>query len=189
MARENESEMAANAVRKSRSRRKKTDNIVTLSTGVKLKCNKVPEWMVADIYDEFNKNRPPIPVYLNERKGREEPNPNDPDYLDALEDWELEVAMALNNALIISGTEIESIPEDMHGPDDEKWLAKMRAMDRPVHNEYLAYLQWIKYYAGPDAREDSGSILEVVGRLSGIRESDVETAVQRFPDKDGEGSN
>lgn len=186
MVRENESEMAANAVRKSRSRQKKTDNIVTLSTGVKLKCSKVPEWMVADIYDEFNKNRPPIPVYFNERKGRDEPNPSDPDYLSALENWELEVAMALNNALIIAGTEIESIPKAMHGPDDEKWLTKMRAMGRPVGNEYLAYLQWIKYYAGPDSLEDTGSILEVVGRLSGIRETDVQTAVERFQDQAGE---
>ena len=186
MARENESEMAADAVRKSRSRHKEQNNIVTLSTGVKLKCSKVPEWMVADIYDEFNKKRPPIPVYFNDRKGREEPNPNDPNYLAAIEDWELEVAMALNNALIIAGTEIESIPKSMHGPDNKDWLNKMSAMGRPVYNEYLAYLQWIKYYAGPSAIEDTRIILEVVGRLSGIRESDVEAAARRFQGQDQE---
>ena len=142
--------------------------------------------MVADIYDEFNKQRPPIPVYFNERKGREEPNPDDPEYLEALEEWELTIAMALNNALIIAGTEIQSKPKGIPGPDDEDWLERMGAIGRPVHNKHLAYLHWIKYVAGPDAREDSGKILEVVGRLSGIRESDVKAAAERFQDQAGE---
>lgn len=174
-------QLAAGAVEQVKAKQEERgDSVITLSTGVKLRCNKISEMMVADIYSEFNKHRPSVPVYMSP-KGREEPNPADPDYMDALKAWEIDAALALNNVLIIEGTEIVEVPDGIPKLDDPRWLSKMSAIGRPVDNEFLVYLQWIKYVAAPDVLEDARIILTEVARLSGIREGDVEIAVQNFP--------
>ena len=64
---------------------------------------------------------PPVPMWYNESKGVEEPNPDHPDYAAAIERTEQERNLAAIDAIIMFGVElVDGLPEN----DD--WLKKMR---------------------------------------------------------------
>jgi hypothetical protein len=172
---------AAEAVsRDGRDGSKPASPVITLSSGVKLRCKPIPPWLIADVINEWNDRKPKIPVYLNPEKGREEENPADPNYQKALDDWNIAVAMELNNALILMGTEVIEVPEGFPSHEDREWTSKMQAMGRLSDNPHRNYLYWIKYTAAPKMPEDIELIIREVGRLSGVREEDVQAAVGSF---------
>jgi hypothetical protein len=154
--------------------------VIELSSGVKLRCKPIPPWLIADVINEWNDKKPRVPVYVNPEKGREEPNPADPDYNKDLDEWNIAVAMELNNALILMGTEVVEVPEGLPAHDDPEWTSKMQAMGRLSDNPHRNYLHWIKYTAAPKIPEDIELIIREVGRLSGVRETDVQAAVSSF---------
>ena len=66
----------------------KEDGRITFSTGVVLGTQPIPRRFIRDLYDIFEKRKPQIPTFMNPQKGREEPNPADPDYIANVQKWE-----------------------------------------------------------------------------------------------------
>ena len=95
--------------------------IRTLQNGTKVKLNTVPLKILQEAIGRIADPNPPI--IMNEEKGREEANPNDPEYLQALKDNEqarFEVAVDI---MMIEGMELlEGIP-----PVDD-WLPSLKFM-------------------------------------------------------------
>ena len=151
---------------------------VTLSTGVVLKIKPVPKFFIFDVTARIKKPKPPL-VFI-ESKGRDEENPDDPDYQEALEKWVMNVANAGNEVALLRGSEVESIPEGVPGPDSKDWKNEMEVLGLPmIKNSRARYLTWVKAIAAPLDR-DINNLLGEIGRLTGVSEADVEDAVARF---------
>lgn len=156
--------------------------LVTLSSGVVLRVRAVSTSLFADLMAEMDPPKPPV-VFI-ESKGREEENPDDPDYLAAKQAHQARVAKSMSDAVIVLGTELESLPKGFPGPDDTAWNAQMRALGRRFEGEADRYLAWVKYQAGKETT-DFQTIWEAVGRQASVLEKDTQAAVRRFPGRAG----
>lgn len=156
------------------------DNLIHLSTGVVLKPSRVPNLLISEVVSKFKRPEPPT-VFI-EDIGRSEQNPNDPTYIDLVNQWQVEMTTALVDTMILVGTEVHSVPKGFSGPSDEGWTKKIHILGiDPGTDEYKRYLMWIKFHAAP-SEKDISTIMEEVGRVSGVSESDVSEAIQQFRD-------
>lgn len=152
-------------------------NQITLSTGVVLKVQAVASWNYTDLVSQVERPVPPIMVIDGDRKIE---NPEDPEYKKAMRKFEVEISDKMNNYSIVYGTEIVSVPETVEKVESESWRSKLKWRGKAIGDDPVElYLNWIKYVAAPK-RSDVMNILLGVGRLSGVRESDVETAASNF---------
>ena len=152
--------------------------VVELSTGVKLKIRPVPRHFMYEVTRRFIRPKPPI-IFI-EDKGREEENPGDPEYAEALERFLSDIANAATDVALLRGTEIEHIPDGIPKPDSKVFREEMELFGMPMLDSSRArYLYWIKSIAAPTS-EDINDLLGELGRLTGVAESDVEDAVNRF---------
>lgn len=177
MAKQNSDRIVSEAVR---SIRKPADSFITLSTGVKIKPIRIPNMIFPEITNRFEK--PPIPRVFIEDLGREEENPNDPVYIEKLSEWQNAFSKAIVDTMIVLGTETVFVPGDVEKETSQRWLGKLKVIGLdPGNDEILRYLYWIKYVAAP-MDEDIQSIIEGVGKLAGVSESDVTEAIDQFRD-------
>ena len=161
------------------------DNLIELSTGVVLKGKKANPVLLLEVMADFPHPKPP--VQFMEKMGRYIENAADPDYLDRVKAWQAENSNKVLTALILLGTELESKPKKMPGPDDDAWLEEYELLNITMHpeNQRWRYLVWVKSQACAD-ENDLMKIQEVVGRLSGVSERAVQAA-EAFPGRDQKG--
>lgn len=154
--------------------------LVELSSGVKLTPIQIPNMIYMEVMSRFS--RPSVPRFFNEDTGREEENPNHPDYTAAVEKWQTEMSKAVIDLMIVFGTEFHSCPDSAEGPNSKKWQRRLNAAGISVpDDEFGRYLLWVKTIAAPK-NEDMELIMLEVGRLSGVVENDVQDAVGSFRD-------
>ncbi len=145
------------------------DAIVTLSTGVRVRITSVSGSLVDEIQNLIKE--PSIPVWHNPDKDRDEPNPNDPEYLTAVAKCQHDRTMSSIDAMILFGVElVDGMPED------KGWLKKLKFIGIKVDEAdsfsiEFAYKKYIVVGA-PD--------LPVVLSKTGIAPGDVENAVASF---------
>ena len=122
-------------------------------------------------------------VYM-QAMGREVENPDDPTYIEKLQSWKMEYSDRMITAMILLGTELVSTPKGMPKPDKDDWLEEYSLLGMPAHPQSASwrYLTWMKFKAIRDEK-DMRLLQEVVGRLSGVRESAVKSA-EDFPGSD-----
>lgn len=154
------------------------NSVVTLSNGVKLKVRPVPPFLIRQAAMKLEK--PPVPK-MDIGKGREEENPDDPDYAIALEEWEQNVTDVSVNVMIAAGTELVSVPEDVPGVDDDSWLELLAFLKLEVEIEtpLARYLTWMRYVGLATASD----ITLITGRLSrgiGLSEEEVQATAESF---------
>lgn len=99
---------------------------------------------------------PSVPIVHLEESNRDEPNPNDPDYLRMLIEWQLNQASAAQTVALLLGTEIISVPEGWCRPEEQGWIDELRAVYAitglegiELHEEppMARYLDWLRLYA------------------------------------------
>jgi hypothetical protein len=156
-----------------------TEAIITLSTGVVLKCKQAPSLTLVKVMGAFPRPKPP--VWINKQVGREMENPDDPDYIERLRAWQMESSNAILNALVLLGTELVSKPKGFPGPNEDAWLDEYQLLGVPMlpENKSWRYLTWVTFKAAI-ADSDMDLIKEAVGKLSGIPEQKVKAA-EEFP--------
>lgn len=155
---------------------------ITLSSGVTLRGKQANPLILVQVMAAFPRPEPPM-VYM-QAMGREIENPDDPDYIERLQSWKMEYADRMVTAMVSLGTELVSVPKGMARPEKDDWLEEYSLLGLPLHPESKAwrYLTWVKYHAVKN-ENDMKLIQEVVGRLSGVRESAVKSA-ENFPGSD-----
>ena len=124
-------------------------------------------------------------VYI-EDKGREEENPNDPDYLAAMQNIQFERGLATITLLLALGLRIKHIPDSVEGPEGDEWIEVLEASDIlvPKDNKRLRFCAWLKYIALPD--DDLNVAIKEIMRYSGLTlEEDVAVAQDNFRDTEG----
>lgn len=158
-------------------------DVIVLSSGVSLKIkDKIRPSIIIDILSDVEEKRPEPPVVYLEKFGREEVNFDDPDYLEKVSRWETVSAGRIADALILLGTEIESVPEGVDWPADSGWIEIVETLGFNLnrHSKSARYLAWVKHVAIED-QDDWMMITEAVGRQAGVTEADVKRAQNSFP--------
>ena len=96
---------------------------VTLSTGVRVRLHAVSGSLVEDVKEAVP--MPRVPVVYIEAKDREEENPSDPRYLEAVEEVRRRRGDAVLDALLMFGVELlDGLPED------DRWLKSLKLLER-----------------------------------------------------------
>lgn len=158
------------------------EKTITLSTGVVLRGKQVPPLGFVTVMAAFPRPKPPM--WKDPNMGRMMENPDAPDYIERVRAWQTEYSDATLNVMIVYGTEIVSVPKGFQQPKDKKWLERYKTTGLPAieDNDDWRYLTWMKFAAALTV-EDLNLIKEVVGKLSGIPEADVQAA-ETFPGSD-----
>ncbi|TXH12158.1 MAG: hypothetical protein E6R03_13385 [Hyphomicrobiaceae bacterium] len=159
-------------------------NEITLSTGVVLIAKPANPTML--IRAMTLHRRPDPPTVHVEAMGRYMENPDDPDYISRVKNWEMSYSSTLLNVLIAQGTELKSVPKGMEGPHPKgdkrpAWIADYQSFGFPVvpDSPTWRYMTWIMFKAAP-LDTDIKLIQSKVQALSGVKEADVRDA-ENFP--------
>lgn len=148
---------------------------VDLPYGVTGKIVPVPPQLVDDVTSRIKE--PEIPMWHNEDKDRDEPNPSDPEYLAALEEFSNQQAKASIDALSMFGLDIDALPED------DKWLRKLKYMEKRGLLDLSDF-----DLDDPDEKEFlfkrlialNNIILQKIVEVSGISPEEIEAAEASF---------
>ena len=157
----------------------------TLSNGIILTIKPVPPYLAQAVLNEFKE--PEVPVVDMPEKGRKEPNPNDPEYLKAMQEHSEKQDKAINDLFLSIGTVVKSIPEGYFPPDSDEWVKQVEFAGKiagtnlkiDTTDSLKRYLFWLRFYAietGSDAAI-LGSMAYIIG---GIREGEVQEVIDSF---------
>ena len=153
-----------------------------LSTGVEARFTPVSISIITEAQSAIPD--PPVPIWHNESKGTDEPNPNHPDYLKALERIDSERNLAAIDAMVMFGVEL------VNGvPEDGKWLKTLKLRQKmglsnvdlsifDLEDEIELEFLYKKYFAV--AAADIAGLM----KMSGVKEEDIEEAMKSFPDNE-----
>jgi len=145
------------------------DGILTLSTGVKARLVPVAASLIQTVQNKIK--APPVPTWRNEDKGRDEPNPNDPIYLEKKKEVEEERGMAVIDALIMFGVElVDGLPED------KLWIRKLKVVGIEIDeaDEFDVDFAYKKYICV------SSEDLMKITQLAGVTSEAVSKRVESF---------
>ncbi len=153
---------------------------ITLSTGVVLRLKQVSPMVISSAIKTGSGEEPQVPTVWVEGKGREQPNPTDPDYLKAVDKWRADLGTKALRSLVAIGTEIEEIPEGVVGPDHEDYEDLMDSMGLdPGKGRYTRYVEWALHIACGSPK-DFATLSATLMRRAGAREEDVREAQDAF---------
>lgn len=158
------------------------NEVVTLSTGVKLRVKQPSTWAVTEVIRRMEAQRPQPPMISNPDRGRDEPNEGDPDYQRALVAFNDRVLERKYDVVIATGTAIVFIPRGVPYPNDDSWLEVMTAIGVPQPDDMTVterYMRWVKYIAAP-AMIDWIMLVTGLRPKAGTPEEDVAAAAITF---------
>lgn len=158
---------------------------LTLSNGIVLDCRPVPPLLVNAVNEEFQD--PPVPKVVDQDKGREIENPNDPAYLDAVTRVSSLRESAVIDLVLAVGTSVKTVPDGYYAPEQDEWIAWVEmaqkvtgrafAIDRD--DKQKRYIAWLRFYA-----LETGTDLKLAAQmplqLAGINEQEVMDAINSF---------
>jgi hypothetical protein len=155
-------------------------SIFKAANGLELKMKRVSAMILAEANRKLVPPRPPK-VFIDE-KGREEENPNDPNYVLELQHFDYDRGMLAAKVYYGLGTAVHKLPRDLEPPESQVWSDNIEAVydgiDIPATG-VRRYVEWLKLYALPE--EDQGRLLSEILRFTGsVLEVDVIEAQASF---------
>lgn len=157
-------------------------NEYTLSSGVIVRLKPVPPLAMREAAIQAVPPRPPM-VHIEDRDQDIE-NPNDPDYLKALEEYQTKQLYLVSDVMMMLGVDIIHVPEDVFPVESEEWSEMLAAVgiaipEQAVSNKYARRLTWMRLYAAR-SETDIATILARIIALSGVTELEVQRAAAAF---------
>jgi hypothetical protein len=157
-------------------RKRKSDEqeIVTLSSGKRALITAVTASLIDQVTAKIDD--PEVPMWMNEEKGREEPNYTSPTYIREMKEAERLRGLAAMDAIIMFGIELQDGVPD---PKEDNWLDKLRLLGIDIDPQSPLEIEFAykKYVAV--SPED----IELVTEKSGITAEDVAAAERSFRGK------
>jgi hypothetical protein len=146
----------------------------TFSTGVVATLRPVSPFIRQAVERAFPPPQPPMVDVDYGDTTQQEPNPNDPDYLKALEEHETEVSIRLRDMMLLHGIDVEIEPKRKQQALE---LLQSVGLDWPADEpEYLTY---IKYCCiGTD--DEANRVIMSIRRNREVSEEDVAAATRMF---------
>ncbi|NPU89981.1 MAG: hypothetical protein HPY87_08915 [Fervidobacterium sp.] len=161
---------------------KDNQNLVTLSTGVVVKGEPVSAFALLHATQKIKK--PKVPRYYNSDTGREEDNPHHPDYIDAMNEYNAEIASAYIDCILTLGIKIVSVPDKFPKIDSDDWYSPLVAIGLinpdDMNNPTLRKIAYLKYICIRSESSDMELIMEAVGQKTGVLEKEVDQASDLF---------
>lgn len=156
-------------------------SIFVASNGLTLRLKRVSKMVMLDAARRITAPKPPRT--FSDEKQRDEENPLDPDYLDAMRNYRYDTGMLAVNTYFILGTKVEgATPPDVTPIGLDSWVELLQAVDPAIDipaGGPRRYLAWLKYHALPD--DDQNRLLQQCVRYSGgTLEADVAAAQASF---------
>lgn len=150
-----------------------------LANGVRLKLRRVPPLAIREA--AIRVPPPKVPTVWIQDREREEENPNDPGYLEAMARYQAEQMFRVADVMMLLGTSIGELPDGIASPESDEWIEMLEALDIPVErvNKHKRYLAWMRLYA-TEREEDIAVIIGRVAALSGVTEVEVQRAAAAF---------
>lgn len=146
-----------------------TDDVVTLTTGYRVRIKPVSASLIADVTARIKD--PEVPLWENPKKGRTEPNPSDPSYIRACDRADQARGQAAMDAMAMFGVElVDGVPED------DGWVKRLALVGiefdatDPVQREF--------YFKKHMVMDAMGWAL--VGRKSGVSQEGITQAEDTF---------
>lgn len=157
---------------------KQLDRFVCKS-GVVLKTRKVKLSIIRDAWKQLH--RPQVPTTFIEELGRWEENPNDPNFLEELQEYNITKSNITINVLLMMGTQPHFIPDGVPAVDSD-WTAEFAEAGLNIPETPKAkYVAWLRYIVLED-HEEENELQQNVMRMSGIvQEKDAQEAESSFP--------
>lgn len=145
---------------------KRAPRVFTCANGVHLRLRAVPSLAIVAIQKQLKE--PPVPTFFNEEKQRDEENPNDPNYITALNQYRSDSADATTTAYLANGvTVIEPLPEGIPALDDEEWAEGYRLSGLDIPDKGIGRrVAWLKYVIVGD--EDLGDLIGQIALAGGL---------------------
>ena len=157
----------------------KSDGSIVFSSGVVVKINarKLPVTYLQKTWNKINSLQPKPPIVHMPDKGRKEENQDDPDYIEAYNQWAIDSYEAIANVAVLRGVEIAAIPGNLLKPDSEEWLEEAGIYGAANNRE--AYLMWFNMCAAP-TEADVSLFMERLGTILGASQQGVNAAANGF---------
>jgi hypothetical protein len=158
---------------------RKAPQSIRLTNGIELRIKHVPPMLLRRVQASIK--QPPIPTVWIESRQRDEENPDDPEYLAALEGLHTVRLLADQKARLALGTELISIPEGIEGPDGDGWIDGLRAVgvEPRIDTKALRYIEWLQLYAMVE-HIDQAVVQAACFAATGILEPEVLEAINSF---------
>lgn len=154
----------------------KEETIIELAIGGRAKLLPVSATLLEEVNNTIAIPEPPM--QMNEDKGREQPNPTDPDYIKAVEAANRKRGVAAMDVMIMFGVDLlDGVPED------DKWLKKLLYMEKlgnidlsnyDLDDDFDQEFLYKRYIAVP------ATVVDTITKLSGIGPEEVEEAEGSF---------
>lgn len=155
-----------------------------LSNGVEIEIVQVPSELMRRAMQAIQK--PPIPKVTFERSGEQitEENPDDPDYLDALDDYHRRRMDVFSMVLLARGTRLVHVPEGMYRPEDDAWIEEVRdvGVEPDVSTKARRYAEWLRLYAFV-SQADHANVTAMAMMRYGILDREVSETIEFFRHK------
>ncbi len=154
-------------------------NDLVLSNGIRFTIRPVSSLVARRVIQ--NIEVPKVPVVYIEDKDREEENPNDPDYLAAMEEYQGVAGLAAMQLFMTLGLKLESVPEGIDRPEDSGWFEALEAagVEMDAETDAKRFRWWCESVAFTDA-DDFNRLGMHAARAMGLAEEDVEQALSDF---------
>ena len=138
-------EIARGAIEKYQAKRE-IESHVTLSNGIVLRLKPLSEEPIRRAVMAVE--MPEVPTVKLDGLDAEEPNPDDPEYLEAVTQAQYARTQAGFRVATILGTECEKAPNG-YGPGQKKWIDDLAAADVEVDTSSASkrYVEWLYMYA------------------------------------------
>lgn len=151
----------------------------TLSNGVVIRTRAVSREAVRRALLAVRLPSPPN-VWI-EAKQRNEVNPNDPSYIDALAEAHKARLSAVQRVLLALGVEIVSVPDDMDGPDTDEWWQRLEATGITIRHDspVMRQLEWLEMVALNNTM-DAALTFARAAATYGLFEEEVRASVEFF---------
>lgn len=154
---------------------------ITLSNGIILDIKSVPPFAIREAVSKLEP--PKVPVWHNEAKDTDEENPNDPDYLEAVQKFRVDQLLLLNDVMLLLGSSAHHIPDGVSKPEDDDWIEALTSigLNVQVDNKFKRYAAWLRYYA-LESDADIAQLTSSCLMNSGVTEREVQRAIASFRD-------
>lgn len=155
-------------------------DFVTLSTGVVLHVRSIAPRIILQIIENFK--LPQVPVTYDTEKERNIENPQDPAYLDEMNQVATERGLALLDACVALGTELYSVPAEGIVPlESDDWIDELSlaGINFDPTRARIRYTMWVKAVAAV-TEQDLLLVSKYVMRKAGVTKEDVDSALNSF---------
>lgn len=163
---------------------------VELRNGIVLSTRLVPSHLIRAATQRVKP--PAVPMVHIADQDRDEPNPDDPAYVEAIMQWSIDQSDAAMSVGLMVGTKLEHLPDGMEPPESDVWVADIESvsdiMGLDIHirrePDRARYLDWLRYYALQDD-QDVFTVTRLVAAGALLTEEQVGRMAATFLGRDG----